>query len=79
LGDTVYLVTDTGMKYRLPAKEAVQALGYGSATPQGLPSLLLSMLPTGPDLSPGNAEQGKAVTTALRCAPVREDDKKKTR
>ncbi|HEY5833939.1 type VII secretion protein EccB [Streptomyces sp.] len=70
MGDTVYLVTDTGVKYRVPGADAAKALGYESVIPQALPSPLLSMLPTGPDLSPATAAYGKAVTTALRCAPV---------
>jgi type VII secretion protein EccB len=70
LGDTLYLVTDTGMKYRVPTQDALRALGYGSARPRELPSPLLSMLPTGPDLDPALAARGKAVTTAQRCAPV---------
>ncbi|MGW3150331.1 type VII secretion protein EccB [Streptomyces sp. NPDC001177] len=68
LGDTVYLVTDTGMKYRVPTPDAMKALGYESTRPLGLPSLLLAMLPTGPDLSPAAAARGQAVTTAQRCA-----------
>ncbi|MFJ7078531.1 type VII secretion protein EccB [Streptomyces sp. NPDC098781] len=71
LGDTTYLVTDTGMKYRIPTPEALKSLGYGGTNPTQLPSLLLSMLPTGPDLHPNAAATGKAVTTVQRCAPLR--------
>ncbi|MGW2562287.1 type VII secretion protein EccB [Streptomyces sp. NPDC001514] len=67
LGTTLYLVTDTGVKHRLSSLEAAEALGYGESAAVGLSSLLLSMLPSGPDLSPEAAEQGRAVSTAPRC------------
>jgi type VII secretion protein EccB len=69
LGSTLYLVTDTGVKYRLGSLEAAKALGYSEAGVAGLPSLLLSMLPSGPDLSPQAAEQGRALSSAPRCHP----------
>lgn len=68
VGNTAYLVTDTGMKYRVPDAAAMKALGYAGATPRALPSLLLSMVPTGPDLTTEAAADGKAVPTAPRCA-----------
>ncbi|MET8130230.1 type VII secretion protein EccB [Streptomyces sp. NPDC005231] len=68
LGSTVYLVTDEGAKYRITGAEAAASLGYESATAVGMPSLLLSMLPTGPDLSPEAAKAGRAFSTAPRCA-----------
>ncbi|MGI5404624.1 type VII secretion protein EccB [Streptomyces sp. CA-135486] len=67
LGSTVYLVTDTGVKYRIATADAVKALGYEKAEVLGLPSLLLAMLPSGPDLSPRAAEQGRSSATAPRC------------
>ncbi|MCP3770688.1 type VII secretion protein EccB [Streptomyces sp. MAR25Y5] len=67
LGDTVYLVTDSGMKYRVADGKALTALGYGSGQARGLPSPLLAMLPTGPDLSPGAAVTGRGRTTAAPC------------
>ncbi|MGW2015251.1 type VII secretion protein EccB [Streptomyces sp. NPDC001927] len=69
IGTTLYLVTDAGVKYRVASGAAASALGYADATSEGLPSLLLAMLPTGPDLSPEAAERGVAVTTAPRCTP----------
>ncbi|MEU3516884.1 type VII secretion protein EccB [Streptomyces sp. NPDC006654] len=72
VGDTVYLVTDTGMKYRVPTAQALESLGYSASHPAALPSTLLSLLPTGPDLAPTAAAAGKAVTTAQRCAPLPE-------
>ncbi|MFF3400163.1 type VII secretion protein EccB [Streptomyces sp. NPDC002659] len=67
IGSTVYLVTDTGVKFRIATADAATALGYEGAEVQGLPSLLLAMLPSGPDLSPRAAEQGRSVATAPRC------------
>ncbi|MFD9358099.1 type VII secretion protein EccB [Streptomyces sp. NPDC060031] len=55
IGSTLYLVTDTGVKYRLASKATAKALGYEGTPPQGVPSRLLSMLPTGPVLDPAVA------------------------
>ncbi|GGR83579.1 type VII secretion protein EccB [Streptomyces humidus] len=63
LGDTTYLVTDAGVKYRVPSGGAVAALGYGGTEPSALPAPLLRMLPTGPDLDPGAASGATAVRT----------------
>ncbi|MEU1518969.1 type VII secretion protein EccB [Streptomyces sp. NPDC005811] len=63
LGDTTYLVTPEGVKYRMTTAAAVSALGYGGTEPVGLPSPLLAMLPTGPDLDPGAASGSSAVRT----------------
>ncbi|MER8223586.1 type VII secretion protein EccB [Streptomyces sp. NPDC094143] len=68
VGSTAYLVTDTGMKYRVRDAEAMQALGYAGAEPRPLPALLLAMLPTGPDLSTQAALSGKGGSSAPRCA-----------
>lgn len=51
VGDTTFLIGDDGVKYRIPDSNALAALGYGGATPVKVPSTLLSMLPTGPELS----------------------------
>ncbi|MDH6624496.1 type VII secretion protein EccB [Streptomyces sp. LBL] len=67
VGVTVYLVTDTGMKYRVGSADALAALGYTEGQAQGLPSPLLAMLPTGPDLTPEAAVVGRSGTTAPRC------------
>ncbi|OON81111.1 type VII secretion protein EccB [Streptomyces tsukubensis] len=72
VGATLYLVTDTGMKYRLPSQEGLKALGYTETRAQGLPSSLLSMIPTGPDLTPEAATTGHAKTTAPKCGNERE-------
>jgi type VII secretion protein EccB len=68
VGSTTYLVTDSGLKYRVPDEKALQALGHASASATALPSLLLSMLPTGPDLTETDAAAGRATLTAPRCA-----------
>ncbi|SFF47447.1 type VII secretion protein EccB [Actinacidiphila alni] len=69
VGDTTYLVTDQGVKYRLPSAAAARALGYDPARARGLPSPLLGMLPTGPDLSPDDAKAGRARTTGTPACP----------
>lgn len=51
VGDTTFLVGDDGVKYRIPDAEALAALGYAGVSPVRVPSTLLSMLPTGPELS----------------------------
>ncbi|MBU6534595.1 type VII secretion protein EccB [Streptomyces mayonensis] len=66
-GSTLYLVTDTGMKYRLPSPDSLKALGYTGTRAQGLPSSLLAMLPTGPDLTQKAALSGRGETTAPQC------------
>ncbi|MFH8579376.1 type VII secretion protein EccB [Streptomyces zaomyceticus] len=47
-----YLVADNGVKYPLPTQEATKVLGYAGATPVGVPSTLLTMLPSGLGLDP---------------------------
>ncbi|WP_327372475.1 type VII secretion protein EccB [Streptomyces sp. NBC_01216] len=70
-GGTVYLVTDSGMKYRIATDEALAALGYSAGQARGIPSPLLAMLPTGPDLSPAAAVTGgNSRATAAPCAGV---------
>ncbi|MET8635069.1 type VII secretion protein EccB [Streptomyces sp. NPDC004096] len=70
VGDTTYLVADNGVKYRVPTAAALQALGYAQGDVEALPSPLLSMLPSGPDLSQQAAVGGTgAVTTPPGCAP----------
>lgn len=67
VGDTLYLVTDTGVKYRLPSADSLKALGYTGTRAEGLPSSLLSMLPTGPDLTRSAATTARSRSTAPRC------------
>ncbi|MES4904185.1 MULTISPECIES: type VII secretion protein EccB [unclassified Streptomyces] len=67
VGNTLYLVTDTGMKYRLPTADSLKALGYSEGEAQALPSSLLAMLPTGPDLTPQAASAGRSKSTAPQC------------
>ncbi|PJE95499.1 type VII secretion protein EccB [Streptomyces carminius] len=74
LGDTTFLVTDTGVKHRLLSKEAVEALGYGGAEERTLPAHVLSMLPTGPDLTKEAATTGEP-RISVRC--VRPDREKR--
>ncbi|MFD6531017.1 type VII secretion protein EccB [Streptomyces sp. NPDC060184] len=62
-GTTTYLVTDSGVKYRVPSVTAAKDLGYDLSAADGLPAPLLNMLPTGPDLSPEAAASGDAKAT----------------
>ncbi|MCF2131844.1 type VII secretion protein EccB [Strepomyces sp. STD 3.1] len=64
LGSTVYLVTDTGIKYRLGDADSAQALGYEVGEhAQAVPAALLRMLPTGPDLSRSAAAASSSRAT----------------
>ncbi|MEW1550901.1 type VII secretion protein EccB [Streptomyces tsukubensis] len=67
IGGTLYLVTETGVKYRLATAAAVKALGYQDVVPGEIPALLPAMLPSGPDLTPEAAGAGRASVTAPRC------------
>ncbi|MFJ4274321.1 type VII secretion protein EccB [Streptomyces coelicoflavus] len=73
LGGTVYLVTETGVKYRLTTPDAAEALGYKGVTPKDLPASMLAMLPSGPDLSPAAATAGRAEVTGPRCPAGHKD------
>ncbi|WEP00901.1 type VII secretion protein EccB (plasmid) [Streptomyces sp. FXJ1.172] len=64
-GTAVYLVTDTGVKYRVTSAEAAKDLGYDLTEAQGLPASLLAMVPTGVDLSPEAAVAGRAAVTGV--------------
>ncbi|MET8942589.1 type VII secretion protein EccB [Streptomyces sp. NPDC004542] len=57
-GGTTYFVAEDGVKYRIPSGDALEALGYGNGDPVALPSPLLSMLRSGPDLDPRAAAGG---------------------
>lgn len=75
LGDTTFLVTDTGVKHRLLSQEAVEALGYGGTAERTLPAHVLSMLPTGPDLTKEAATTGEP-RISVRCAdPERKEER----
>ena len=53
-GGTVYLVTDQGWKFGM-TQEVLDAFGYGDVEPTPVPSELLDLLATGPDLSQASA------------------------
>ncbi|MFD9393346.1 type VII secretion protein EccB [Streptomyces sp. NPDC060000] len=68
VGDTTYFVADNGVKYRVPSGAALKALGYADGDVVALPSPLLSMLPSGPDLDPdAAARSGSAQVTGPAC------------
>ncbi|MEU9453139.1 type VII secretion protein EccB [Streptomyces sp. NPDC048277] len=62
-GGSRYLVTDTGVKYRVPTADDEKALGYTAGQEMTVPSLLLSMLPTGPDLDTSAASAPAGART----------------
>jgi type VII secretion protein EccB len=53
-GDTLFLVTDAGVKFAVPSASAATALGYRAGRAVPVPASLLGLLPTGPalDLAP---------------------------
>lgn len=66
---TTYLVAENGVKYRVPAKDALGALGYGEGDIGSVPAPLLAALPTGADLDPAAASgAAEPRVTAPRCA-----------
>ncbi|MFZ3468004.1 type VII secretion protein EccB [Streptomyces sp. 4.24] len=61
MGDTVFLVTDSGVRHQVASAGALTALGYTAADVRGLPSALLMTLPTGATLDPAAAAKAPAV------------------
>ena len=73
VGGTTYLVTDTGTKYRVPASADLVALGYSTGQAVSLPSPLLAMIPTGPELSATAAASGSSpAATPEHCGGARQ-------
>jgi type VII secretion protein EccB len=66
-GGTTYLVTDTGTKYRVSSADDLAALGYSAGEAVALPSPLLAMVPTGPELSSAAAASGTSPATTESC------------
>ncbi len=50
-GDSLFLVTDAGVKFPVPSASAASALGYRAGRAVAVPASLLSLLPTGPALN----------------------------
>ncbi|MFJ3902987.1 type VII secretion protein EccB [Streptomyces sp. NPDC090025] len=63
-----YLVADNGVKYPIPTAAAAKTLGYGAAAPVGVPTALLSLLPTGPSLDPTSLAAAGVVEPRLTAA-----------
>ena len=55
LGTTVYLVTDTGMRYPVAGQRTLEQLGLGGSSVAQLPSAMVGLLPLGPLLDPAAA------------------------
>lgn len=68
-GSTLYLVTDTGVKYPLPSPATAKVLGYTKAVPVAVPTRLLGLLPTGPSLDPAALTGGGVVDTTAGTNP----------
>ncbi|CAO0837729.1 Type VII secretion protein EccB OS=Streptomyces microflavus OX=1919 GN=Smic_63920 PE=4 SV=1 [Streptomyces microflavus] len=65
---TTYLVAENGVKYRVPAKDSLGALGYGEGDIGSVPAPLLAALPTGADLDPAAASgAAEPRVTAPKC------------
>ncbi|MFD8407127.1 type VII secretion protein EccB [Streptomyces anulatus] len=65
---TTYLVAENGVKYRVPAQESLEALGYGEGDIGSVPAPLLAALPTGADLDPAAAAgAAEPRVTAPKC------------
>ncbi|MGV9389271.1 type VII secretion protein EccB [Streptomyces olivaceus] len=65
---TTYLVAENGVKYRVPADDSLQALGYTTGDIDSVPAPLLAALPTGADLDPDAASGAAEVrVTAPDC------------
>ena len=53
-GESLFLVTEAGIKFPVPSASAASALGYRAGSAAEMPASLLALLPTGPalDLAP---------------------------
>lgn len=49
-GNSLFLVTDAGVKFPVPSASTLLALGYRAGRAAGMPAALLGLLPTGPAL-----------------------------
>jgi type VII secretion protein EccB len=56
-----YLITDTGKKYLISGGDALNALGYGSATANVMPPSVLALIPSGPVLDVATAQRGSTT------------------
>jgi type VII secretion protein EccB len=58
---TVSIVTDTGRRYPVAARDVLPRLGYGGVDPAPIPAQLVSLLPQGPALDPVRARQSDST------------------
>lgn len=61
-GSTDYLVTDSGVKYPLPAASVLSLFGYNTSAQVILPATVVGLLPTGPSLDPTELVDGGVIT-----------------
>ena len=59
---TGFLVTDLGVRYPLVADTVASTLGYGHLEQAGVPPALLTLLPSGPALSPEAALVSRPIS-----------------
>ena len=61
-GSTDYLVTDSGVKFPIPAPSVLALFGYTESSQVTLPATVLALLPTGPSLDPAELVNGGVIT-----------------
>ncbi|MER6998690.1 type VII secretion protein EccB [Streptomyces sp. NPDC000410] len=57
LSPTLFLITDSGVKYPLATPQVAQTLGYNTAAAVPVPSSVLALVPSGPVLDPEAAKR----------------------
>jgi len=60
--DAVFLITDLGARYAIPAPHVQEVLGYGGVTPVPVPNGILDLVPSGPVLDQSVADVDLSVT-----------------
>jgi type VII secretion protein EccB len=63
-GQSLFLVTSTGVKYLVPSSSAATALGYPASSAETLPAPLLGLLPAGPALNLAPLQTAGLTATA---------------
>ncbi|MFF3371496.1 type VII secretion protein EccB [Streptomyces sp. NPDC002680] len=63
---TLFLITDSGVKYPLATPDVAKTLGYDTASAVPVPSQVLALVPTGPVLDPDAAKRPLAADPGTR-------------
>jgi type VII secretion protein EccB len=61
--DAMFLVTDAGVKFPIPGRDALRVLGLGSVDPVPVPNGIADLIATGPALDPARANVDVALPT----------------